>query len=175
MVVEDVIQVRELNVGGTFAVAGRTGRPAYFQCNPIVKMGGWINAAKAQLHFGSGGTGEVTGFASAFNSEMYLPNKTTTGGSYTSLEVNLNLQASSVSHANPNMPTSVAHFKVGGDSAAITAWEDEANACLFSIQGLTKGAGSVFDDCTAAAASHALKIIIGNTPYYIMLQVNVDA
>ena len=167
---EDSLALKQLIVEKTEIVAGRTGRNAYFSALTNVKLGGWFNAAKAQLHFGSAGTGEITGFGSAFNAELYLPNKTMAGGSYTGLEVNLNFQASTVCHANPALPISMAHFKVGGTQAQIDDWEDKGSSCALSFQGLTSGAGSVFDATQAPAAANAsLKINISGTAYWIML------
>lgn len=163
------IAVKQLEVGTEQLQAGKVGRPAYFFANTDVKLGGWFNAAKAQMHYGSGGTGEVTGFGSAFNSEMYLPNKTMGGGSYTSLEVNLNMQASTVMHGNLNMPVSIAHFKVGGDQGAIDLWEAAGNACVFSIQGLTAANSEVFDTGGGATHHASFKIVIGATAYWVML------
>jgi hypothetical protein len=41
---------------------------------------------------------------------------------------------------------------------------------LMNLQGLGEAAtGHIFQANTAAAASHALRILIGSTPYYIML------
>ena len=102
MVDESESQIlKQIEVGGAQNEAGTTGRWSYFHAETNAVLGGWYNAAKAQMHFGAAGTGEVTGFGSAFNSEMYLPNKTMGQGSYTSLEVNLNMQASTVQHGNP--------------------------------------------------------------------------
>ena len=149
--------------------AGRTGRPFSFNCVTNIKVGGWFNAAKAQLDFGSAGTGEVTGMASAFNAEILLPNKTTAGGAYVALETNLNFQASSIQHTNPVYPTAIASFKVVGTQAKIDGWEDNASAALFWLDGFSAADGSVFATGTGGAMAASLKIIIGSTPYYIML------
>lgn len=167
---EDSISCKQITVGQTERTAGRVGRNAMFETFSDVKLGGWFNAAKAQMDFGSAGTGEITGAASAFNSEMILPNKTTTGGSYTSLEVNLHFQANTVLHNNPVIPTSLAKFKIDGDNAAMRLFEDNPSACLFQIDGFDGGDGSVVDTNGAAGAiDGALKINIDGTPWYIAI------
>lgn len=168
-ILHDAISCRQINVGKDEKTAGRVGRNAMFESSTSVKLGGWFNAAKSQMTF-SGASGEITGFGSAHNCEMYLPDKTMGGGSYTSLEVNLNMQANTVTHGNPALPSSMAHFKVGGDQGQIDVWEAKGDACVFSIQGLTSAAGEVFDATQGPAAANAsFKINISGTEYWVML------
>lgn len=148
---------------------GKTGRPFFFDVTTNAIVGGWFNAAKAQLHFGAAGTGEVTGKASAFNAEIYMPNKTMAGGSYTVYEGNMNFQASSVVHSNLAIPLCLMDFNVGGTQAKIDTWEDSAGAGILHLGGLTAANGSVFATGGNAASNASLKIIIGSTAYYIML------
>ena len=166
--IDDTAEFKELTIGHTI-LKSRTGRPAYFHAEPVVQMGGWFNAAKAQLHFGAGGTGEVAGLGSAFNAEIYLPNKTLGGGSYFAYEGNLNFQASTIVHSNPAIPIGLMTFNIGGTQAKIDTWEDSLGACIFSINGLTAANGSVFATGTGGAMAASLQILIGGTPYYIML------
>ena len=146
---------------------GKTGRPFFFDVTTNVKVGDYFNAAKAQLDFGSAGTGEVAGMASAFNAEMICPNKTVTSGSYVGLEVNYNMQAST--SLQTTVPQAMASFKVGGNQTKIDQWEDEALSGVFSFQGLTDADASVFSTGTAETMTGTLKIIIGGTAYYLML------
>ena len=155
--------------------AGKTGRPFMFECNTDVKVGGWFNAAKAQLHFGAAGTGEVTGAASAFNCELYLPNKTMAGGSYAALEVNLDFQASTVTHGNPAYPTALVKLKVNGTQTQIDAWEAAGDACIFQIDGLTAANDEVFDAQGGGTHTDSLRILINGSPYWIMLTDNPGA
>lgn len=164
---DDVGFFQELNVRRNFVVAGRTGRPAYFEALVNAVMGGWFNAAKAQLTFGTGG--EVAGMASAFNAEINLPNRTAGGGAHTALELNFNFQANTVLQSNMDVPQAVATFKVGGTQAKIDTWEAQANAGLFQLSGFTAGNGKVFATGSNAASNASLKIMIGSTAYYIML------
>lgn len=171
MVDEDSHQIlKQIIVGGEQKGAGTTGRLSYFHASTNVKLGGWYNAAKSYLDFGSAGTGEITGKASSFNAELRLPNKTTTGGMYCALEVNLGFQASTVLQTNPAYPTVLASFQVSGTSGQIDAWEANASAGVFHFGGLTAANDELFDASGGNAAYAAgLRIFVGSTPYWIML------
>lgn len=171
----DILNIKELTVSRSFETAGRTGRPAYFEANVSAKVGGWFNAAKAQLHFGSVGTGEVTGLASAFNAELYMPNKTIAGGSYCIYEGNMNFQASSVVHSSAAIPLCLMSFNIGGTQTGIDAWEASAGAGLFSINGLTAANDELLDSQGGATQTDALRILIDGTPYWIMLATDPGA
>ncbi len=165
---QDILFLKELNVGGTILDAGRTGRPAFFQAITNVKLGDYFNAAKSYMDFGTAGTGEVAGMASSFNAEIRLPNKTVTSGAYHALEVNYNFQASTVLQS-AGAPQAIATFKVGGDQGQIDIWEDQANAGVFSFQGLTSANGSVFETEAPGTIDACLAIMVGNTKYWINL------
>ena len=172
---QEHLTVKQLVVGGAQNTAGVTGRWAYFNATTDAKLGGWYNASKSQLHFGSAGTGEITGAASAHNCELYLPNKTMTGGSYQSLELNLNFQASTVTHGNAAYPSSLIKMKVGGTQAAIDTWEAKGDACIFQIDGLTAANDEVLDAQGGATQTHALRCIVGGTPMWLMLATDPGA
>lgn len=166
------LAIKQLDVGTEQLQAGKTGRPAFFHANTNVRLGGWFNASKSYMDFGSAGTGSVTGMASASNSEIRLPNQnlTSLGGVYTAVEANLIFQASTVMADNINYPCSLASFKVSGDSGAIDAWQDDsAGACVFHFGGLGAADGSVFATGTGGAMAASLRIIIDGVNYYIML------
>ncbi len=167
MINEDVALFQELNVRRNFYVAGRTGRPAYFEALVGAQMGGWFNAAKAQLTFS--GVGQVSGMASAFNAEIALPNLTTNGGAHCALELNFNFTAATVLQANMDVPQAIICAKVGGHQTGIDTWEVQANAAAIQFTGLTAGNGKVFATGGNAASDASLKIMIGGTAYYIML------
>lgn len=154
---------------------GKTGRPFFFDVTTNVKVGGWFNAAKAQLHFGVAGTGEVTGLASAFNAEIYLPNKTMAGGSYCAYEGNLNFQASTVVHSNPAIPIGLMSFNIGGTQAKIDTWEASAGACLFSLNGVTAANDELFDAQGGGTHTDSLRILINGSAYWLMLTDNPGA
>ena len=171
----DAINCKQINVGKTESTAGRTGRNAMFETNVTAVLGGWFNAAKAQLHFGSGGTGEVTGLGSAFNAELYLPNKTMGGGNYCVYETNLNFQAATVVHSNPALPIGFMRFNLGGTQAKIDTWEAAGGACLFSLHGATAANDEFFDTQGGATHTASIRIIVGTTPYWIMLATDPGA
>lgn len=162
----DTLQSKELNVQRNFNVAGRNGRPAFFEALANVKMGNYFNASKSQLHFGAAGTGEVAGLASVHNCELYLPNKAITEGAYTCLELNLQAQASTVPSGNLAAPCSFISFKLGGDGK--TTWEDGANSVLFQIDGFDGGANSCVDTSGApGAAGGNIRIMINGADWFI--------
>ena len=167
--VMDSLDIKELTVGRNFPTAGRTGRPAYFFANVDAKVGVWFNAAKAQLHFGSAGTGEVTGQADAFNAELYLPNKHRAGGVYFVYAANLDFQASSTIAHSPVYPIGFMQFKANGTAARIVEWADGTSGCIFSIDGIVSKAGAVVDKTQGPAAANAsFKILMNGTEYWVM-------
>lgn len=165
-IVEDALVCKQLTVEKTEHTAGRTGRNAYFSSLSDVRLGGWFNASKSQLHFGAAGTGDVTGAASVHNCELYLPNKAITHGAYQVLELNLQAQASTVPSGNMNAPVSFIKFNLAG--ASKTTWEDGTNSCLFEINGFDGGANSVVDLAGApGAAGGNIRIIINGADWFI--------
>lgn len=165
-ILQDALACRQLTVEKTERTAGRTGRNAYFSSISNVKLGGWFNASKSQLDFGSAGTGEITGAASVHNCELYLPNKTMAGGEYQVLELNLQAQASTVTHGNLAYPVSFIKFKLSG--ASKTTLEDAANMVLFQIDGFDGGANSCVDLAGApGAAGGNIRISINGADWFI--------
>lgn len=166
---EEHLTLKQIEVGGDQPVAGTTGRWAYFHAETNVKLGGWYNAAKAQLHFGSAGTGEITGMASAFNAELYLPNKHCAGGVYTALEVNLDFQASTTFAYSAAYPRSMMSLKANGTAAKIVSWGDGAGSCVFAISGVVSKAGAVIDQTQGPGAANAsFKVNLNGTDYWVM-------
>ncbi len=123
-----------------------------------VALGSWSNALKAEVTYGA--TGKTTGLGSALVAEMTL-SAGTTEGTYAPLEVELNLGSNSPIGTS----TALQYMSVNGTATAFLA-----GGYLFNLQGLGSATtGKIFQANTAAAASHALRILIGSTPYYIML------
>ncbi len=73
-ILEDSAVIKQLVVGKTEIVAGRTGRNAYFQTKTNVKLGGWFNASKSYVDLDL--TGGITGLLSAHCMELKLPSTT---------------------------------------------------------------------------------------------------
>lgn len=144
--------------------AGVGGRVRAFMTTNVA-LGAWSNAFKGEVTYGA--SGRTTGLGSAICAEMTL-SAGTSSGTYAPLEIELNLGAS----ASIGTATSFVYMGVNGADATTF----QGNGYLFDIQGLGAAtAGEVFDTCTAAAASHALRIRIGAAAYYVMLNDNVDA
>jgi hypothetical protein len=112
--------------------------------------------------------GRVVGLASPICAELDMPGSSPATGHYACYEAELNFPASS--GAGPATSFMIANAW-GANVAAF-----QSSGYIFEFTGLgTPTAGKILDECTAAAASHALRILIDGTPYYIMLQSNVDA
>ena len=127
-----------------------------------VILGGWSNAIKAYIDFND--SGQVAGLGSALCAEMRLPAKTLTGGNYACFEGELVVQASG---ATGSTPVSFMHLQASGDAAALTDYN--ATGYLFSLQGLADDTGNIFDLDAGPTVKGSLRILIGSTPYYIML------
>lgn len=153
---------------------GQVGARARFDAYTDVVAGGWINALKSYISFGTSGGG--TGIVSSFCCEMNMPNSATLStdraASYYPLEIELGVPA------NVDLGTGgPGGFQAGFIymNAYTTPAEFDDHGYLFYLDGVSMGEGHLFDECTAGAASHALKVNINGTEYYIMLQSNVDA
>jgi len=127
-----------------------------------VRTGQWVNGIVGKLDFST--TGFVTGLAAAVCAELNLPSTNPTGGAgtYTCLDCELIVPTGNTS----SVPTSFAMFNLGGAGKA----NFDTYGYILDIQGVADHAtGKVFQENTAAAASHALRIRINNEAYYIML------
>ena len=160
-----VANIEPMLISTVLTGVGATGGRARFNLATEVVLGGWANALKAQFEFGTNGA--ITGLASAFCAEMTMPGSTPAGGNYAPLELELNLPASS------GLGTQTAFQFMSANGANVAAMD--TSGFLFILNGLTVGADKLFDTCTAAAASHALRISIDGVAYYILLNDNVDA
>jgi hypothetical protein len=105
-------------------------------------------AARATLHVANAAGGSGTGTMAAIQAEIYGDGSSSTIAAATEV--------------------SFLRIVADGAHAAVKATIDTAGY-LMSIQGLTVGSGKLFQENTAGAATHALKILVGATPYYIML------
>ncbi len=142
----------------TLTGAGQVGGRTLCYMTTNVALGGWSNALKAQVVYGA--SGRTAGLGSALCVEMTM-SAGTSSGTYAPLEIELNMGASGVT----GTATSLMYLSIN-DAAATTF---DTSGYLFNLQGLTAASGKCFQVNTAAAATHALRIIIGSTPYYIML------
>jgi hypothetical protein len=147
----------------TLAGAGATGGRARFQLTANVALGGWANALKAYTSFGA--SGRITGLASALCAEMDLSTGTTQG-TYAPLELELNLG----NGAKTGTTTSLIHANVNGDAVG----EFDDHGYIMNIQGISADTGHVFQAAavTDINSTHALRIKIGDTDYFIPLHTN---
>lgn len=116
-------------VKSTLTGAGQVGGRCRFHCYSNVASGGWVNALKAYMEFGS--SGRTTGLASAMNCEMTMPNATIASGAYFPLELEM-IDASSTSY------TGNFGFMYGNITGTKTNFD--AYGVFFWINGLTAGA-----------------------------------
>ena len=135
---------------------------ARFTLTTAVKNGVWANAIVGKIDFTT--AGYVTGLAGAVCAELDLPTTNPSGGAgtYTCFEGELVFPASGYTST---VPVSFINLNLSGTTATVF----DTNGYIIDLQGVSLGSGKVFQANTAAAASHALRIRIGATPYYIML------
>jgi len=142
----------------TMTGAGGVGGRALFHLYTNVVLGGWSNALKGYAEYGA--TGGTTGLGSAIVGELAL-SAGTSSGTYAALEAELVLGAG----ASTGTETSFLYMAASG--AAVATMDTAGD--LFKLDGLTMASGKLFQANTAAAATHALRIDIGGTKYYVML------
>ena len=136
--------------------------------NADVKTPGSFNGIKGIIDYKD--NGYAYGDCAPLSSELILPDSSFGQGQYAGIETQIGVGSSS-NFGGTGAPVAFIRMKVYG-----TVLNFEEKGYLFDIKGIGAAtAGEIFDTCTAAASSHALKILIGTTPYYIMLQDNVDA
>lgn len=148
----------------TMTGAGQVGGRVRFALTINAAAGGWSNALKSDVTYGA--SGKTAGLGSAHCMEMTL-SAGCTDGNYAPCEIELNVPTG----AATGTATAFQYLSMQGDGVATA----RAAAHLFSLNGVGSAtAGSLFDTCVATPASHALRILIDGTPYYIMLTNNVD-
>jgi len=140
--------------------AGVGGR-ACFHLYTEADLGGWANALKG--YFDIGASGSVSGLGSAIVAEMRFPGEAVSTGSYGVLEIELVTQASGTFSS----PVAMQWMQVSGDATATASWED--SGYIWIIKGLTDDTGNIFDSDTNPTCDATLRILIGDTPYYILL------
>jgi cytoskeletal protein CcmA (bactofilin family) len=150
--------IESMYVKQTMTGAGGVGGRARFHLETNVALGGWSNALKGETTYGA--SGRTSGMGSAICGEMTL-SAGTTSGTYGVFEGELNLGDG----AETGTATSFIYLSVNGDDKATF----DTSGYILDIQGVSVASGKVFQVNTATAASHALRIRVGSTPYYIML------
>lgn len=122
-----------------------------------------VTGAHISLSFGT--TGSITGLGVASRNTLHIPNSSLAAGTYAATQSELYCDGAS----SDIVSTTTAFHRYIADGNATGIAKIDTSGYLMSIQGLTVGSGKLFQANTAGAASHALRILIGGTPYYIML------
>jgi len=155
--------VRPIHMVSTLTGVGAVGGRAEFEMTSNVALGGWANALKG--YFNMGAACSVSGLGSAVCAEMLLPGASLAGvGSYGVVEMELVTQTSGLTGG---APVAFQWMQVSGDGTATADWED--NGYLMIIKGLTEGTGNIYSAGADVIAAATLRILVGSTPYYIML------
>ena len=155
--------VRPIHMVSTLTGPGAVGGRAEFEMTSNVALGGWANALKGYFNMGAACT--VSGLGSAVLAEMKLPGASLGGvGSYGVLEIELVTQTNGLTGG---APVAFQWMQVSGDGTATADWED--NGYVMILKGLNEGTGNIFSAGADVIAAATLRILVGSTPYYIML------
>jgi len=155
--------VRPIHMVSTLTGPGAVGGRAEFEMTSNVALGGWANALKG--YFNMGNSCSVSGLGSAIVAEMLLPGASLAGvGSYGVLEIELVTQANGLTGG---APVAFQWMQVSGNSTATADWED--TGYLMIIKGLNEGTGNIYSAGADVIAAATLRILVGTTPYYLML------
>lgn len=125
--------------------------------------GATAHGAHISLSFGT--TGSITGQGIANRNTLHVP-AAMTNGTYAATQSEIYSDSATADLAGV---TEQSFHRFVNDGNATGKGKVDATGNLFSLQGFTVGSGKLFQANTAAAATHALRITIGSTPYYIML------
>ncbi len=151
--------VEPLSMATTMTGIGGVGGRAKFALTTNVALGGWSNALKGIVTYGA--SGRTTGLGSAICAELVL-SAGTSSGTYAAFEAEIVMDTSAVT----GTASSFHNMTISGAAKATF----DTLGYIFDIQGIADHAtGKVFQENTATAATHALRIRINTESYYIML------
>ncbi|HEX9595281.1 MAG TPA: hypothetical protein VF982_00245 [Anaerolineales bacterium] len=137
----------------TMTGAGGVGGRARFELDTNVTLGSWANALKAQLQLGA--SGKVTGLGSAFVAELIM-GAGAADGTYAPLELELGMPSGALTGTE----TAFINFTAYGADASTL----DDNGFLFSISGVTKGAGDLLSDTTSGSTARPVQVLKVKTP-----------
>jgi hypothetical protein len=123
------------------------------------------HGAQISLNFANGGS--IAGLGAASRHTLQVPNAALpANGTYCATESEVSCDGSS---ADPSAVTEFAfhRFSNAGDGTGLA--KVDTKAALLSLQGFTVGSGKVVQAKTSAAVSHTIRILVGGTPYWIMV------
>ncbi len=154
-------------VKSTLTGAAQVGGRARFHCYSNVTGGGWLNALKSYMEFGS--SGKVTGLASSFCAEMKMPNADMgSGGAYFPLELEYVAGGTSTVTGGSGTGNHAGFIYMANSGDADGDFDD--NGFLFHITGLTAGSGHLYDTtASAATGDETLKICVNGTTKYLLV------
>jgi len=146
---------------------GQVGGRSRFHCYTNVTAGGWINALKSYMEFGT--SGKTTGLASSMCVEMVMPNANMgSGGAYYPLEIEYVAGGTSLVTAGSPTGNQAGFIYMAQSGDADGDFDD--NGFLFYLNGCTAGSGHLYDTSASAATGDAtLKVNIGGTTKYLLL------
>ena len=167
--------VRAVEIDHTVGVTDLTTirEALYVNIGSAYTTGDWTNAIVGRIEY-TAGTGKADGgMAAAICGEMNLPGAAQTGGAYYCFDAELNCPEHFTCAANPALPVAFMKFGVWGNATAIDSFE--AGGYLFHIDGVADTANGLFDATNVDDPdfTHALKINIGGTDYFIGLSTSV--
>lgn len=137
----------------TMTGAGQVGGRAKFDLTINAAAGGWSNALKGIVTYGT--SGSTTGLGSTVCVEMSL-SAGCTSGTYAPLEIELVMPTGAVN----GTCTSFMHLQASG--AAVTTFD--TNGYLFTVTGLTSGSGSLWYDHQGTAPANTEEWLRIKTP-----------
>lgn len=150
----------------TMTGAGGVGGRARFHCYTNVVLGGWCNALKSYMEFGS--SGRITGLASSMCVEMVMPNVDMgSGGAYFPLEIEYVAGGSDLVTAGGLSGNHAGFIYMATSGDADGDFDD--NGFLFHLTGVTDGSGHLFYANKSVPFDAYLKIGVNTTTYYIGL------
>jgi hypothetical protein len=134
-----------------------------------VQMGNWANAISAKIDMTT--TGYVTGLAGVVCADLRMPSTNPAGsaGTYTCFEGELGIPNAYTS----DVPVSFMNLNVWGIGGASGVAYFDTNGALFEVNGVTVNSGKLFQ-VNNNIATHALRIKVNGTPYYMLLSDTSD-
>ena len=142
---------------------GATGGRAKFTLATEVALGGWANALKAEIEFGT--SGRVTGLGSAFVAELGMSATAPPGGNYVALEMEIRMPTG----AGVGAGTAYMYANVQGDDKATFA--ADGYFCILDNAGDSNV--GLFYVNTDTMVDAYLRWRINNTDYFMLLAADV--
>lgn len=154
--------MKAVNVAMTTTAASATNmiEVSRFTLTSAVELGQWANAIVGKVDLST--TGYVAGLVGVICGELDMPTTVPPGGigTYSIFEAEVNMAGT-----GGGVPIDIMNINIWGAQA--TSFDTYGN--ILDISGVSVGSGKVFQVNTAADATHALRIKVNGTPYYMLL------